>query len=142
MTVLPARTLGELRSCLKGQAPWPAPPPPPATDDDELDEPLDLGEVRGLAWARRGLEAAAAGGHHLLLSGPPGVGKTMIARRLATVLPGLTDDEALEVTQIHSAAGRAPGRPVARAAGRGRRTTPRPSPRSSAAGARGRVPAR
>jgi magnesium chelatase family protein len=101
-----ARTLTELRACLKGEQPWPDPPPPTRSHDDEGDEPLDLGEVRGLAWARRALEAAAAGGHHLLFAGPPGVGKTMLARRLATVMPPLTPDEALEVTQVHSAAGR------------------------------------
>jgi magnesium chelatase family protein len=66
---------------------------------------LDLRDVRGQAGARRALEIAAAGGHHLLLSGPPGAGKSMIARRLSGILPPLTLDEALTVTSIHSAAG-------------------------------------
>jgi magnesium chelatase family protein len=66
---------------------------------------LDLRDVRGQAGARRALEIAAAGGHHLLLSGPPGAGKSMLARRLPGILPPLTLEEALTVTTVHSAAG-------------------------------------
>jgi magnesium chelatase family protein len=65
----------------------------------------DLADVRGQLTARRGLEIAAAGAHHLLLNGPPGAGKTMLARRLPGLLPPLTLDEALVVTTIHSVAG-------------------------------------
>lgn len=65
----------------------------------------DLADVRGQAGARRALEVAAAGGHHLLLSGPPGAGKSMLARRLAGILPPLQLAEALEVTKVWSAAG-------------------------------------
>ncbi|HET7405529.1 MAG TPA: YifB family Mg chelatase-like AAA ATPase [Mycobacteriales bacterium] len=65
----------------------------------------DLAEVVGQREARRGMEVAAAGGHHVLLSGPPGVGKTMLAERLPGLLPDLEPDPALEVTAIHSLAG-------------------------------------
>jgi len=103
-----ARHLAELRCTLKDEAPWPDWPPLPPVPAVEPEDDLDLAEVRGLPWARRALEAAAAGGHHLLLSGPPGAGKTMLARRLPTILPRLDADEALEVTRIHSAAGHPP----------------------------------
>ncbi len=72
-----------------------APPPGP-----------DLATIRGQAVARRALEVAAAGGHHLLLLGPPGAGKTMLAKCLPGILPRLTDGEALEVAQAWAAAGR------------------------------------
>jgi magnesium chelatase family protein len=69
----------------------------------------DLADVRGQAAARRALEIAAAGGHHLLLCGPPGSGKTMLARRLSGILPPMDLDEALEVTRVFSAAGLSDG---------------------------------
>lgn len=84
---------------------------------------IDLATVRGQGPARRAVEIAAAGGHHLLLMGPPGAGKTMLARSLPGVLPDLTPDEALEVAQAHAAA----GRPVAL-----RRRPPFRSPHHSA----------
>lgn len=71
-------------------------------------EPRDLSEVVGQADARVALEIAAAGGHHLFLLGPPGAGKTMLAERLPDLLPDLDPDAALEVTALHSLAGRLP----------------------------------
>jgi magnesium chelatase family protein len=68
----------------------------------------DFADVRGQGVARRALEIAAAGGHHVLLIGPPGAGKTMLARRLPSILPPLTPDEAIDVTRIHSVAGTLP----------------------------------
>ncbi len=102
--VMTARTLAELRECLKGELPWPDLPPPAPSPPDDSDQ-LDLAEVRGLAAARTALSAAAAGGHHLLFAGEPGAGKTMLARRLPTIMAPLDPRAALEVTRIHSVTG-------------------------------------
>lgn len=106
LEIFGAPTLRELVSFLRGGV---APSqPPPSTPISQTKDDADLAEVRGQAQARRALEVAAAGGHNLLLLGSPGAGKTMLARRLPTILPSLSRDEALEVTQLHSVAGLLP----------------------------------
>lgn len=97
--------LVELIEALRGEAPWP---------DHDIDatrrelparERPDLADVQGQPLARHALEIAAAGAHHTLFIGPPGAGKTMLASRLAGLLPPLDRERALEVTMVHSAAG-------------------------------------
>ena len=107
--VLPSTSLAQARDALKGEGDWapvPAQPSGGAGDDSPGDWEAgpDLGVVRGLEGARRALEVAAAGGHHLLMVGRPGAGKTLLARCLPSILPPLEPEEALEVTKIHSAA--------------------------------------
>jgi magnesium chelatase family protein len=104
LEVVGASTLGEVVGFLRGT--WtPSPVVADTPDRDEGRHAVDLAEVRGQAQARRALEVAAAGGHNVLMVGSPGAGKTMLARRLATILPTMSREEALEVTQLHSVAG-------------------------------------
>jgi magnesium chelatase family protein len=106
LTIFPVSSLGDAVQALNNPAsvpPRPRPLPPAAPRDSTGG--ADLADVRGQLLARRAIEIACAGGHNLLVVGPPGAGKTMMARRVPGILPPLTFDEAVDVTTVHSVAG-------------------------------------
>ena len=113
IAVAPLRTLADLRTLAAGEVLHE--PPGAGPDPLPLQQP-DLADLRGQPGLRHGLEVAAAGGHGLLVVGPPGAGKSMGARRLPSLLPPLSRAEAIEVTKIASVSGRPP--PDGRLAGR------------------------
>jgi magnesium chelatase family protein len=120
--VLGVRSLGQAVAVLSGEPVPDAPPVEPMASGpllswrgDERIQDLDLADVLGMSDARYALEVAAAGGHHLMLSGPKGAGKTTLAERIPGILPDLTVEESLELTAIHSLAGvLQPGQPMLR----------------------------
>ena len=98
-----AATLAELVADIRREAALPQASAPTLTS--EVRYPVDFSEVRGQENAKRALEVAAAGGHNLLMNGPPGSGKSMLARRLPTILPEMTLEESLQATMLYSVAG-------------------------------------
>ena len=103
ITVIPATTLNGLYDHLSGLVPI-DPAEPPVHDPQAVAVETDFSEIKGQDHVKRALEVAAAGGHNLLMVGPPGAGKTLMARALPSILPGMDVDESLDVTRIYSVA--------------------------------------
>lgn len=106
ITVYPVKDVAQLVAHLKGELP--ISPEPQWIPKEETQTFLDFADVKGQENVKRALEIAAAGAHNVLLVGPPGSGKSMLTKRLPSILPDMTREEALEVTQIHSVMGLLP----------------------------------
>ncbi len=109
MKIIPISSLAQMVSYLRGEIPAPEYKPGKV---DEYSPPIssitDLAYIKGQEHVKRALEVAAAGGHNLVMTGPPGSGKTLLARSLSSILPPMTNEEALEVTKIYSVSGLLP----------------------------------
>ncbi len=103
LEVIPVITLADLQAHLEGIQLIP-PQPPTAAEDIPWLPPTDFSEIKGQEHVKRALEIAAAGGHHVLMIGPPGAGKTLLARAVPGILPRMSIEEALDVTRIYSVA--------------------------------------
>jgi magnesium chelatase family protein len=107
--IVPVSTLAELVSYLKGEIAAPDFEPAPKTDDEaDSSGQFDICHIKGQEHAKRALEVAAAGGHNVIMCGPPGSGKTMLAHALVSLLPSMSNAETLEVTKIYSVCGLLP----------------------------------
>ena len=108
LSVIPIQSLGQLVMHLNNLVPIPPYTAPPADGDDQPEYATDFSEVRGQEHVKRALEVSAAGGHCVLMTGPPGSGKTLLARSVPSILPRMTIEEALEATKIYSVCGLLP----------------------------------
>jgi magnesium chelatase family protein len=108
VNIVPLASLGQVASYLRGEFIPAAPVREDADIDENIYASVDMAHIKGQEHVKRALEVAAAGGHNMVMSGPPGSGKTLLARALPSILPPLTDSEALEVTKVYSVSGLLP----------------------------------